>query len=157
HGFEFAWARQKNPELRPLVIAVCQHRQLHAHLVVQKDSPIAGWADLKGKVLALPRLTREHCHLYLERHCPGAPGDPRKLFSQVSPPPSPEDALADVVDGTAQATIVDRIALDEYQQRKPARANRLRVLQQSEPFPAAVVAFQPGSLDEAALRRFRDG
>ena len=41
HGFEFAWARQANPDLKPLVIAVCHHKQLHAYLVVNKEGSIA--------------------------------------------------------------------------------------------------------------------
>src|SRR5947209_2944240 len=38
HGFEFAWARQKNPHLKPLVIAINQQRTLKAFLVVGRDS-----------------------------------------------------------------------------------------------------------------------
>jgi ABC-type phosphate/phosphonate transport system substrate-binding protein len=157
HGIEFAWARQKNPGLRPLVIAVSQHRLLHAHLVVRKDGGVRSCADLKGKVVALPRMSREHCHLYLERRCPGGGTDPAQFFGQITHPSSADDALGDVVDGLAQAAVVDRIALDEYQRARPARANQLRVLHQSEPFPAAVVAYQAGSLDDTTLRRFRDG
>ncbi len=156
HGFEFAWARLKNPGLKPLVIAVSQHRLLHAHLVVRKDSLVHGCCDLKGKVIALPRMSREHCHLYLERRCPGG-ADPAGFFSRITHPSSADDALGDVVDGLAQAAIVDQIALDDYQQSRPARANQLRVLHQSEPFPAAVVAYQEGTLDDVTLHRFRDG
>lgn len=155
HGFEFAWAQQKNPDLRPLVIAVCEHRLLHAHLIVQKDDPASTWDDLKGKVVALPRRSREHCHLYLARRCPGS--SPAQFFSRVTAPATPEDALDDVVDGTAQAAIVDRCALDKFQADKPGRCKRLRVLRQSEAFPAAVVAYQAGTLDEATLQRFRAG
>ena len=157
HGFEFAWARQKNPGLEPLVIAVCKHRLLHANLVVRKENPCTGCTALEGKVLALARLSREHCHLFLERRCPGEGRDPHKFFSKITTPSDAEEALDDVVDGTAQATIVDHIALDAYRACKPARSERLRVLKQSEGFPAAVVAYQPGALDEATLRRFRDG
>src|SRR5262249_22826349 len=153
-GFEFAWARLHNPELKPLVIAVCKHKQLHAHLVVAKDNPCGGCDDLKGKVLALARLSRGHCHLYLERRCSGPHADPHKVFSKITSPADAEEALDDVVDGRAHATIVDRLALDTYKAHKPARAERLKVLSQSEAFPAAVVAYQPGVLDESALRRF---
>ena len=157
HGFEFAWALANNPGLKPLVIAVSQHRMLHAHLVVRKDGGVQSCGDLKGKAVALPRLSREHCHLYLERRCPGGGTDPARFFSRITHPSCADDALGDVVDGVTHAAIVDRIALDEYQQSRPARANQLRVLHQSEPFPAAVVAYQQGSLDEATLHRFHDG
>ncbi len=156
HGFEFAWVRQKHPELRPLVIVVCNHRELHAHLVIHKSCEASCCEDLKGKVLALPHMSREHCHLYVERRCAGG-ADPRKYFSEVCVPPQAESALDDVVEGSAQATVVDRAALDDYQKRKPARCSRLRVLSQSETFPAAVVAYRPGTLDGATLQRFRAG
>ena len=36
-GFEFAWVREKYPELKPLVIAVNKHRHRKAHLMVRED------------------------------------------------------------------------------------------------------------------------
>src|SRR5262249_19029730 len=68
-----------------------------------------------------------------------------------------EEALDDVVDGVVQATVVDAVALECYKGRKPARFAKLRVILESEPFPAGVVAYSPGALDEATLRRFRVG
>jgi ABC-type phosphate/phosphonate transport system substrate-binding protein len=157
HGFEFAWARQRNPGLKPLVVVISHHRQLHAHLVVRKDNLASSCADLKGKSVAIPQGSREHCHLYLQRRCPGAGTDPKKFFAEITTPSSSEEALDDVIDGTVQAAIVDRYALDQFQQDKPTRCNRLRVLSQSEMFPTGVVAYQEGALDEGTLRRFHDG
>ncbi len=157
HGFEFAWARQHCPELKPLVIAVAQHRMLHAHLVVLKDGGVNSCGDLKGKIIGLPAVSREHLHLYLERRCPALGSDPRTFFAEVNRPSDPEEALDDVVNGRSQAAIVDRAALDSFQESKPARAAKLRVLQQSEPFPPSVIAYYPGSLDESILKRFREG
>jgi len=156
HGFEFAWARQRNPGLKPLVVVVVHHRQLHAHLVVRKDCPASRCADLKGKVVAIPYDSRQHCHLYLERRCPGNGTDPKKFFGQVTRPGGIEDALDDVIEGTAQAAVVDRHALEQYQQDKPDRSRRLRVLVQSETFPTSVIAYQEGSLDKSTLRRFQE-
>jgi ABC-type phosphate/phosphonate transport system substrate-binding protein len=68
-----------------------------------------------------------------------------------------EDALDDVVDGVAQVYVLDSVALDCYKRRKPGRFTKLRIVHSSEVFPAAVVAFRAGGLDEATLARFRDG
>lgn len=157
HGFEFAWAQQQYPELKPLVISVAHHRLLHAHLVVKKDSPASSAGDLKGQTIALPAVSRAHLHLYLERRCPAPGSDPKKFFARIARPGDPEDALDDVVDGVVQGAIVERLALDRYQQNKPARAEKLRVLNQSETFPASVIAYYPGSLEETILKRFREG
>ncbi len=157
HGFEFGWARQHCPELKPLVIAVAQHRLQHAHLVVLKDGGVNACGDLKGKTIGLPAVSREHLHLYLERRCPALGSDPQKFFARVHRPSDPEEALDDLITGRSEAAIVDRLALDSYQRSKPELAAKLRVLQQSEAFPASVIAYYPGSLDEAMLKRFREG
>jgi ABC-type phosphate/phosphonate transport system substrate-binding protein len=157
HGFEFAWARQRYPDLRPLLIAVNQNRLLQALVVTRADAAANGLADLKGKPLALARCTREHCHLYLEHRCFAYGQEPSHFFSAITTPQSVEDALDDVVDGVVQAAIVDGVSLARYEQRKPARFSQLKAIQRSELFPAAVVAHRPGTLDEATLNRFREG
>lgn len=157
HGVEFAWARLHHPNLKALVIAVSQTKPLQACLVVRKDCTATTCGDLKGKALAIPFMSREHIHLFLARRCP-APGiDPKTYYSQITKPSDAEDALDDVVSGTVQATIVDRVVLDKFQVDKPARFGQLRILQQSEAFPAAVVAYHPGAIDEATLKSFREG
>jgi ABC-type phosphate/phosphonate transport system substrate-binding protein len=157
HGVEFAWARLKQPELKPLVIAVNERPFLRAVLVVLKGGKVATCSDLPGKAVALARLSKEHCRLYLERRCvpPGVAAD--KCFSEVTSPTSPEDALDDLVDGAVQAAVVDAVELEAYQKSKPGRAAKVKALQQSEPFPCAVIAYNPATVNQSLLKRFRDG
>ncbi len=155
HGIEFAWARQKHPELRALVIAVNQARYLRAHVVVKADSKIASIADLQNKCLALPNQTREHCHVFLHRHCPDV--KPNGFFAKIVNPPNAEEALDDIIDGVVEATVVDGVSFDCFKRLKPGRAARLRIAQTSEVFPAAAIVYKQGALDEATLKRFHDG
>jgi ABC-type phosphate/phosphonate transport system substrate-binding protein len=157
HGFEFAWAQKKFPALRPLMIAVNQQQLLYAHVLVRKDSAAASLADLKGKSLAMPAHTREHCRLFLGRTCQGWGKDAKAFFSGVVTPGSVEDALDDVVDGLVQAAVVDGVSLDCYKKRKPGRFAKLKEIQKSAAFPAAVVAYHQGAVDEATLERFQKG
>lgn len=157
HGIEFAWARSRYPELRPLMIAVNQQRRLRANLVVRSDTRGDGFASLQGKCLALPKGSREHCRVFLEKHCRDCGKEPAQLFGKITAPPNFEDALDDVVDGDVQACVVDGVALECFKRRKPGRFTRLRVAMQSEIFPAGVLAYRPGCLSEDRLRRFRDG
>jgi ABC-type phosphate/phosphonate transport system substrate-binding protein len=157
HGFEFAWARTRYPGLRPLMIAVNQQSHLRADLVVGRERGITSLADLEGKTIALPHGTREHCRLFLDRRCEASGRAVEKFFGRTTQPASIEDALDDVVDGVVQATVVDGVSLDAYKRRKPGRFARLQILQESEVFPAAVVAYQPGTLNEETLQRFRAG
>lgn len=158
HGFEFAWAREKYPQLRPLVIAVNQSPTLRAYLVVKADSAIAGFADLKEKTLDIPKGTRGHCRLYLEARCLEAGQcSPQDLLGKVICSGSAEEALDEVIEGNVQATIVDNTTLESYKRRKPGRFTELKVAAESEMFPAGVVVYRTGTLNEQTLAKFRDG
>jgi len=157
HGVEFGWARQKYPALRPLVVAINQEPYLRALLVVRQDNPARTWQDLSGRTLAMPRGSRDHCHLYLEHCCRCAGRTPAKLFKCRTTPPNSEEALDDVVDREADAVVVDELAFESFQHRKPGRASALKVLARSAVFPAAVVAYHPGALTDEQLAHFRNG
>jgi ABC-type phosphate/phosphonate transport system substrate-binding protein len=157
HGFEFAWAQEKYPDLRPLAIAINKYRHLTANLVVRNDTDAAGFTSLKGKVIALPRHSPEHCRLFLERACRECGAEPRGFFTKVATPANVEDALDEVVRGKVQAAVVDGVSLKSYQQIKSGCCARLKVLKQSEIFPAAVVAYRQGALEPATLTRIHEG
>ena len=157
HGFEFAWAHLKHPELKPLIITVNPSSCCRANVVILKDGAFKELADLKGKVLAIPINTREHCHLFIERRCLSAGQPMQRFFEKVTTPADMEDALDGVVDGLFGAAVVDGAVLENYAKRKPGRANKLKTLLQSEPFPPAVVACSPANLDEAIQKRFAEG
>jgi ABC-type phosphate/phosphonate transport system substrate-binding protein len=158
HGFEFAWAQQKYPDLKPLVIAINHHRKLKAHLVARNDCGAADFADLKGEKLSVPKRTREHCHLYLQRHCREQGVEPEAFFSEIVVHPNVEEALDDVVRGKVKAALVDALSLECYEAVKPGVYSKLKVLLTSESFPAAVVAYRDqGPLTPAQLKQFRDG
>jgi ABC-type phosphate/phosphonate transport system substrate-binding protein len=157
HGFEFAWARLKYPELRPLMIAVNKDNHLYAYVVASKNCDAACLADLKGKGLAIPSRTREHCLLHLERSCQGWTKETYTSVFHITTPSDIETALDDVVDGKADAALVDGVALNCYKEQKPGRFAKLKTVDKSVVFPAAVVAFHKGGVNKATLRRFRVG
>jgi ABC-type phosphate/phosphonate transport system substrate-binding protein len=157
HGVEFAWAKQQYPGLTPMMIAVNQQRNLHACVVTRKDSKISQLAELHGKKIGFPQHSRQHCHLYFERRCLGGDIATQKVFGSIDYPANAEDALDDVVDGTLPAAVVDSVGLDCYERRKPGRFGLLKIIQTSEAFPAAVVAYVPGTLDEETINQFQSG
>lgn len=158
HGFEFAWARQTMPELKALLIAVPkQKRCLRAHLVVAAEGAPKSAADLKGKVIALPYMSREHCRLFLERRCVPAGTSSAKFFSRVAVPRDATDAIDDVISGKAAAAIIDDGDLESYHSKYPEYFAKVKVLMQSEAFPCAVIAYYPGKLSQSLLDRFREG
>jgi ABC-type phosphate/phosphonate transport system substrate-binding protein len=157
HGIEFAWARLKHPELRPLAIAVNQDRHVRAMLVVRDDNPTLEALQLHNQVLAMPQQSKLHCHLFADKCCYASHKPAAQFFGKVTTPPNAEEALDDVVDKEAAAAIVDGVAFDSFKRRKPGRALKLRVVMTSDIFPTAVIAYKPGCVDEPTLAKFRDG
>jgi ABC-type phosphate/phosphonate transport system substrate-binding protein len=155
-GIEFAWARQKSPNIKPLIIAVNRTRTLRAVAVVRADCKASSCADLRDTVAALPCQSKEHCRLYFERRC-CVGGAPASFYREVTTPDDTEEALDDVVDGKAGIAVVDAVELEKYRRLKPGRARQLRNLSESEPFPCGVIAYQTGKLGEADLHRIRNG
>lgn len=158
HGFEFAWAQSRFPELEPLMIAIYKHRGLRANLVVLKDNPAKGFNDLKGKNVALPMNSKGHCRLFLERSCQSCgQTDPKAFFHQLARPASVFAALDDLVDEKIHAAVVDGEFLESYKDLKPGNFEWLKVVATSEVFPSGVLACRKGGLDEATAARVRDG
>lgn len=157
HGIEFAWIRLKHPELKPLMIAVNQTHHLRAKVIVRGDAELSAFEDLKGQTIAMPKGTRDHCRIYLDGQCQECGDESKNFFDKVTKPGTIEDALDDVIDGEAAATVVDGVSLECYQHNKPGRSSKLRVLSESDIFPAGVVVYNPTTLDEETLQRFREG
>jgi ABC-type phosphate/phosphonate transport system substrate-binding protein len=156
-GMEFAWARAKNDKLRPLVIAVNQQKYLRVHILVRQDCPATRLTDLKDRPVALPRASLPHCELFLKRQGSLCGTEMAPAFSQLCRPADAEDALDDVVEGKAQAAVIDGAVLDCYRRRKPGRYAQLKELDKPESFPVPIVAYVDGQLNDADLRAFRDG
>lgn len=156
-GCEFAWVRQKHTKLCPLVVAVNGKPHLHALVLVRQDAPAKGFAELQGQAVAMPRGSREHCRLFFERSARTCGSEPDKFFSRIDTPASVEEALDELVDGQVDAVVLDGAGLECYLRRKPGRGTQIRELVRSEAFPATVIAYQAGAVDEGSLRKFRDG
>jgi ABC-type phosphate/phosphonate transport system substrate-binding protein len=156
-GYEMAWAQDAYPELKPLAIAVNVHRYPVGHVLVRGDNAATDFAGLKGQSLSLSAATQPYLRLYLDRQCDAAGKKTAEFFGKVTTADNVEDALDDVVDGKAQATVIDGAAFDAYKDRKPGRFKRLKEVAQSPPFPPPVVACYGSALDEATVRRFKEG
>ncbi len=153
HGFEYAWVRQ-HPELRPLLVTVPGYK-IQACLVVNVDSTAAGPEALKGECVAIPTGTKAHCHLYLERLKDQLPAG--RCGAAKPAPKSIEDALDAVAAGTCEAVLVDVVMFEGYKRNKPGVGTQLKILDQSQPFPSAVVVYRKDVFTEKVEKSVRDG
>jgi ABC-type phosphate/phosphonate transport system substrate-binding protein len=156
-GYEFAWAQEKYPDLRPLTIAVNVDRYPVACVLTRRDNRAKDFAGLRNQSLCLPTTSLGFLRLFVERQSEAQGKKAENYFSGISAPDNVEDALDDVVDGNVHLAVVDGVALEAYKRRKPGRFKRLKEVTRSQPFPPGIVAYYGSVLDEATLRRFKEG
>lgn len=156
HGIEYAWVRDKYPDVKPLVLAVNRDVQLKALILVRDDSKIQNLADLHGKTFSFPRRAFNHVYLYLHRAIQDAGFDPTAFFAPSPTPASNEHAIESVVDGTTDGTIIDAVSWSVYCQRKPGRAKKLRAIQESGWFPTATVVYNAKNSDPKLTEKVRE-
>jgi ABC-type phosphate/phosphonate transport system substrate-binding protein len=156
HGIEFAWAHEKYPTLKPLVLILKRHKDVHALLVVRRDCNVKGCDDLQGKLVALPHGCREDCRLFLERRCAKADTPAAKFYAKIITPADGMDALDAVFDNEVHAAVIEDVVWEDYRKLKPARSGHLKALLESESFPCGVLAYQPRNLSAAQVKRIRN-
>lgn len=156
-GYEYAWAKERDAKLQPLMVIINEKPQMITCVLAKKDSPITKLADLAGKSLAFPKSSRAHCRLFLERQAEkqGKPLD--QFLSKLVAPANSEDAIDDLVDGLVDAAAVEEISVEAYMRRKPGRFRQLKEVFKSPSFPATVVAYYQGGIDDKTLESFREG
>lgn len=154
HGFEYAWVKDF-PELVPLVCTVPNCGKVQACLVVNVSSDAKTPKDLKGACVIVPRGSKAHCFMYLDRLRETVPtGDCCPL---KGPALNAEEALGEVAGGSADAAIVDVSALDALKVNFPGAFKQLKILAKSEELPSAVVVYRKGCVNEATAARIRQG
>lgn len=156
HSFEYGWARKANPKIRPLVVANRIARDNRYVLVVNSDSSAESAADLKGTKVAIPVLTKEPAHLFLEvKCCENCP--PNSFFKETVSTADAAEALDSVILEDVQAALVEKNALDAYFRAKPKQVKALKVFKISEDFPSGVLVYREGHIPEDVLERCRNG
>jgi ABC-type phosphate/phosphonate transport system substrate-binding protein len=156
-GYEFAWAQAQYPSLKPLALAITGPQHLTACLVTREDNTAVQFADLRGRSLCVPNTGQRHLRLVVERAARAEGAEAATFFSDIRSPQNVEDCLNGVIDGTVQAAVVDRAALEAYRESSPGRFNQLKEVMTSRPLPPVVVAFCDKVLDEPTVRRFQQG
>jgi ABC-type phosphate/phosphonate transport system substrate-binding protein len=156
-GYEFAWAQEQYPSLKPLALALTGPRTLTACVVARRDGAVKQFADLRGQSLCLPNTGQGHLRMFVEHASQAEGAEAGAFFSKISCPPNVEDCLDGVIDGVVQAAVVDRAALEAYKERNPGRFNLLIEIAKSQPLPPVVVAYCDKVLPEPTVRRFQLG
>jgi ABC-type phosphate/phosphonate transport system substrate-binding protein len=156
-GFEFAWAQEKQANLKPLALAINVYRYPVVHVVTREDNAAKDFAGLQGQSFSIPVESESLLRLFVERQTQLAEKTPEAFFSKINTDQNVEDALDDVVDKAVQAAAADRVALEAFKRRKPARFKQLKEVAHSGPLPPPVIAYYGNVLDAATRERFAKG
>lgn len=151
HSFEFAWLQTRYPALKPLMVAVNPQKQVRVYMVVRKDSAAQQFTDLKGQVISLPKRSKEHSKIFLDRHAPEC--QPASIVASANV----EVGMDDVCRGAIAGVVVDTMSLEFYRDLKPGCFAKLRVLHESDLFPPPVIVYREGGLDASVLTKVRQG
>jgi ABC-type phosphate/phosphonate transport system substrate-binding protein len=159
HGHEFAWVQKQYPSLKPLMVVVNKQHDVRAYVIVHKNSSFKTIADLRGKKIEIAEGLKEHCRIFMVRRCTNnAQPELKDYFGSISKSKTTLGAMDQVARGKTDVTVVDTISLAFYKDiKKAVFDNNLRVLEESEAFPAAVIAYKHGALSDATLKQFCAG
>ena len=154
-GHEYAWAKEKCPDLQPLVCSVYRPKEVRAYLLVRHDCKAASLTELKGRQLVLATTLKDPARMFLEKR----QADEMKGsgFCSVANVDTVHEAIRRVMDGEADLTVADHAAWNSFQKLHPGPSQNLKVLGESEEFPPTVLVYKKGGVDEAALKKVRDG
>lgn len=155
HGFEYAWLKAAHPDIVPVCVAMPQGGVVQALVVVPADSEAKTVGDLTGEAVLIPRGTKAHCLLYLDKLRTGLPKTAARTAAKAGL--TTEEALNAVVGGEYPAALVDAASFAGYQALQPGASKRLKVLSQSDKFPPGVLLTRKGALPDATVARLRDG
>jgi ABC-type phosphate/phosphonate transport system substrate-binding protein len=154
-GHEFAWAKQKYPDLQVLVCSVERPKPVMAYLLVRYDCKAGSVADLKDGKLVLATTLKDYARLFLAKTQADEMG--RSTFRSTATVDTVHEAIQKVIAGENDLTVTDHAAWNYFQKLYPGASKNLKVMAKSEEFPPAVLVYKKGGLDEIALKKLRNG
>lgn len=157
HGIDYAWVQERYPDVKPLVLCQNDTIKLKAYILVRDDSDARTVTDLKGKTLAFPKRSLNHCYLCMHKAIADAGQKPDGFFAPSPLPGNLDVAMDWVFEGKTTAVVVDGLAFETYKARKPGRAKRLKVLCESCEYPTAAILYNPKVADAETIKKVQTG
>lgn len=152
-GHEFAWVREKYPELQPLVCSIYRQKEIHAVVLVRHDCKADGVNGLKGSKVAMSGSLKDHARLFFEKQKDLG----LEATCSVDKTKNTHEAIQKVLDGQADVTLADGAEWAHFQSLYPGPAQNIKVIAKSDCFPNTVLVYKKGAVSEAVLKKFRDG
>lgn len=153
-GYEYAWAQEKYPDLKPLICSVYRPKKLTAVLIVRSEDKAESLRDLKGKKLVLASTLKDYPRLFLEKQKAEQMSGGDFSTTKVD---NVHDGIHKVIGREADVTVADFASWNYFQKLYPGASKNLRVLAESEEFPATVLIYKKGAVPDDVLKKIHDG
>jgi ABC-type phosphate/phosphonate transport system substrate-binding protein len=149
-GHEYAWTKEKYPELRTLFCSVERPKEIRALLLVRGDAKVDLEHPQNAK-LAVAANLKDHARLFLNEQKHGSE------FAATQKTATVHDAIHAVLKGEADVTVADTASWDYFQKLYPGPSKNIKVLAESAEFPARVLVYKKGAVSDEVLARVREG
>lgn len=154
-GHEYAWAKNKYPELDAIVCAVPKPKEVQAFILVRHDCKGSSLADMKGSKLVIPSGLRDHAKLFFEKRKSEEMGT--ETFCSIVKSGTVHDSIHKLIEGDADVTVTDAASWSYFQKLYPGPAQNVKVMAKSDVFPPTVVVYKKGGISAETLEKFREG
>lgn len=142
-------------KVKLLAVPVCNGKPFYqAYIIVNKESPINNFAELKGKSFAYTDPLSNSGKLYAVKLIHGLGGDPAIFFSKTIHTYAHDNSIQMVTKQMVDGATIDGLIYEYLKKNQPERVENIKIIHKSENFgiPPVVV---PIDTDEKTFMEFQ--
>jgi len=150
-GLEYAWLQSQDKKAQALLVASIDPGATRTVFVVKQDDAAKDLRDLLGATMAVPERIPYLSSFYASMMT----GQGLDTAFKLVKTDNVDDTIEAVLDGKARGAMVTAAGMDVFKERKPGRAKKLKVINESPDFPPATVMYHTDNVDKAGLEKFK--
>lgn len=155
-GLDYAWSKAINQQYcEPVVTTFTSGVRMRACVLVNRTSPAVKLQEIQGCTLAYSERLPQHAFVYLQHAITKLQLPPSKLIKNTKSFSNADEGIESVIDRQTDAVLVDADSWQAFQERKPARSKKLKVLDQSCSFPTAIILYHQPSWNKVKMGLLR--
>ncbi len=150
-GLEYAWLHAQDKDAQALLCASIDPGATRTVFVAKQDDVAKELKDLQGASISVPEKVPYLSQFYVNK----VTGQPLEKAFKLVKTDNVDDTIEAVLDGKARGAMVTGAGIDVFRERKPGRARKLKVINESPDFPPATVMYHASNADKEALEKFK--
>lgn len=150
-GLEYAWIHAQDKNAQALLVASIDPGATRTVFIVKQDDTAKDLKELEGSTMAVPERVAYLSRFYANK----VTGQPLEKAFKLVKSENVDDTIEAVLDGKARGAMVTAAGMDVFKERKPGRAKKLKVINESPDFPPATVMYHTSNSDKDGLEKFK--